>query len=294
MFIRIDHVMICVPDLQQAIAQYRKLGFNMHEGGAHPGKGTHNAIAMNEQDYLELLAVRDAAEYGASGKAGSWNTGLTDFIATGGGIRYIAIQSDNLAADVAAMRARGVEVSDATPGSRRTPGGLELKWRSATLGAANALPIFFIQHETPMEQRRKQVPAGEHPNRVYTLERTYIVCNDLAATAALYAKVLGLPQPKTVKGTVVMSDMAVFQLGEHGLGVVQPYADGPAQDALKRRGPGPFQALYRTHSSNAAEAWIKAQGLPPLQKGVRNTGEVAMLATPDITFGAYVGFVGMA
>lgn len=294
MFTRIDHVMICVPDLQQAIARYRQLGFNMHEGGAHPGKGTHNAIAMNDEDYLELLAVRDINEYGASRGPGSWNTGLTDFIAAGGGIRYIAIQSDDLAADVAAMRARGVDVSDAMPGARRTPSGLELKWQSATLGAANALPIFFIQHGTPMEQRRKQVPAGEHPNRVYTLERTYIVCNDLAATAALYAKVLGLPQPKVVKGTVIMSDMAVFQLGEHGLGVVQPYADGPAQDALTRRGPGPFQALYRTRSSNAAEAWIKAQGLPPLQKGVRNTGEVAMLATPDITFGAYVGFVGMA
>ncbi|MBM3344494.1 MAG: VOC family protein [Betaproteobacteria bacterium] len=297
MFTRIDHVMICVPDLVQAIAQYRKLGFSMHGGGAHPGKGTHNAIAMNNEDYLELLAVRDVAEYAASrttGGPGSWNTGLTDFIAAGGGIRYIAIQSDDLAADVAAMCARGLDVSDVTPGSRRTPAGLELKWQSATLGAANALPIFFIQHLTPLEERRKQVPAGEHPNRVYTLERTYIVCNNLPATAALYARVLGLPQPQVVKGTVIMSDMAVFQLGEHGLGVVEPYADGPAAAALKRRGPGPFQALYRTKSSNAAEAWIKAQGLPPLQKGVRNTGEVAMLATPEMTFGAYVGFVGMA
>jgi catechol 2,3-dioxygenase-like lactoylglutathione lyase family enzyme len=294
MFTRIDHLMFAVPDLAQGIAQYRKLGFNMHAGGDHPGRGTHNAIALNEQDYLELIAVRDLNEYGASRGPGSWNTGLTDFIAAGGGIRYIAIQSDDLAADVVAMRSRGVEVGDATPGRRRTPAGLELKWQSAALGASNPLPIFFIQHETPLAERRKQVPAGEHPNCVFTLERTYIVCHDVAATAALYAKVLGMPQPNTVKGTVIMSDMAVFQLGEHGLGVVQPYADGPAADALKRRGAGPFQALYRTRSSNAAEAWIKTQGLPPLQKGVRNTGEVAMLATPDIALGAYVGFVGMA
>jgi len=294
MFTRIDHVMICVPDLQQGIAQYRKLGFNMHAGGDHPGRGTHNAIALNDEDYLELLAVRDEAEYRASGKPGTSNTGLTDFIAAGGGIRYVIIQSDNLTKDVAAMRARGVEISDVTPGSRRTLAGQELKWQSAVLGAGNALPLFFIQHETPMAERRKQVPAGEHPNRVYTLERTYIVTNDLAATAARYAQVLGLPQPNVVKGTVIMSDMVVFQLGEHGLGVVQPYADGPAADALARRGPGPFQALYRTRSSTAAENWIKAQGLPPLQKGVRNTGEVAMLATPDITFGAYIGFVGIA
>ena len=63
MLTRIDHVMICVPDLAQGIEQYRKLGFNMHPGGVHTGKGTHNAIAFNHDDYLELLAVRDEAEY---------------------------------------------------------------------------------------------------------------------------------------------------------------------------------------------------------------------------------------
>lgn len=294
MFTRIDHVMICVPDLANGIEQYRRLGFNIHPGGAHPGKGTHNAIALNSEDYLELLAVRDAAEYAASGKAGTWNTGLTDFISAGGGIRYVVIQSNDLAADVAAMRARGVDVSDVIEGSRRTPTGLQLQWKSAVPGPANPLPIFFIQHYTPMTQRRAQLPdACAHPNGVYTLERTYIVTRDVEAAAAQYAKVLGMPQPKTVKGTVIMSDMSVFQIGEHGLGVVQPYAPGPAADALERRGPGPFQALYRTKSMGAAERWMKSQGLPPLPRGVRNTGEVAMLATPEFTGGAYIGFVGM-
>ena len=83
MFTRIDHVMICVPDLAAGIAQYGKMGFNIYAGGAHPGRGTHNAIAINDEDYMELLAVRDAAEYAASGKPGTWNTGLTDFIKAG-------------------------------------------------------------------------------------------------------------------------------------------------------------------------------------------------------------------
>ena len=47
MFTRIDHVMICVPDLPQGIAQYHKMGFNIFVGGVHSGKGTHNAIALN-------------------------------------------------------------------------------------------------------------------------------------------------------------------------------------------------------------------------------------------------------
>ena len=294
MFTGIDHVMICVPDLTKGIAQYHKMGFNIHPGGAHPGKGTHNAIALNKEDYIELLAVRDAAEYAASGKPGTWNTGLTDFVAAGGGIRYIVLQSDDLVAEVTAMRGRGVDVGDVTDGSRRTPAGQELRWKSAVLGPKNPLPIFFIQHVTPMEARREQVPiTGNHPNGVYTLERTYIVAHDAEATAATYAKVLGMPLPKMVKGTVIMSNMWVFQIGAHGLGVVQPYDAGPAADALARRGPGPFQALYRTTSMGAATRWMKAQGMPDLPRGVRNTGEVAMLATPEHTGGAYIGFVGM-
>lgn len=300
MFTRIDHVVIAVPDLAQGVAQYRRLGFDMHPGGAHPGMGTHNAIALNQEDYIELLAIRDPAEQkAAAARPGSWVAGLDGFIAAGGGIRYIVVQSDGLAADVAAMRSRGVDVSDAMDGSRLTANGMTLRWRIAVLGEGNPLPIFFIEHDRPMSERRQQLPpasvaqeGGLHPNRVYALERTYIVTRDVENSAALYARVLDMPQPQITKGTVIMSNMAVFQIGPTGLGVVQPYAPGPAADALERRGPGPFQALYRTTSMGAAVRWMQEHGLPPLARGVRNTGEHAMLATPADACGAYIGFVG--
>ena len=293
MITRIDHVMICVPDLDAGIAQFKKLGFNMYAGGQHSGKGTHNAIAFNQDEYIELLAIRDHAEHRtASIKPGSADTALHEFIAAGGGIRYIILQSDDLAAEVAAMRSRGVDVSDVIDGARRTPAGPELRWKIATLGAKNPLPIFFIQHLTRIEERRKQVPPAKHPNGVYALERAYIVTDDAEAAAAVYANVLGVPKPALTKGTVIMSNMAVFQLGPTGLGVVQPYAEGPAADALNRRGPGPFQALYRTTSMGAAARWMQEKGLPPLARGIRNTGEHAMLATPADACGAYIGFVG--
>ena len=312
MFTRIDHVVIAVADVLQGMAQYRKLGFDIYPGGAHPGMGTHNAIALNQDDYMELLAIRDPAEQSvAAARPGSWVAGLAEFVAAGGGIRYIVLQSDDLIADVAAMRNRGVDVSDAMAGSRFTAAGQELRWKLAMLGGQNALPIFFIEHLTPMAERRKQVPSaaaqttpspamppyamkerGFHPNGVYALERSYIVTPDVERAAATYARVLGLPQPPITPGTVIMSDMAVFQIGATGLGVVQPYAPGPAADALERRGPGPFQALFRTTSMGAAARWMKEQGLPPLARGVRNTGEHAMLATPAEACGAYIGFVG--
>jgi hypothetical protein len=52
MLTRIDHVMICVPDLQRGIDTYSRIGFNIYPGGAHVGRGTHNAIAFLQDDYL--------------------------------------------------------------------------------------------------------------------------------------------------------------------------------------------------------------------------------------------------
>ena len=290
MLTRIDHVMICVPDLQQGIDAYTRIGFNVSPGGVHPGQGTHNAIAFHEEDYLELLSVRDRDEY----RAGHPGGGLLEFLARGGGLRYVAVQSDNLEADVAQMRQRGIDVSDPRDGARQTPTGQVLRWRAATLGPRHPLPLFFIEHLTPLPERRQAAQAGTHPNGVLRVDRVYIAVTDVVATAETYSYVLGMPAPQVQRGTVIKADMAVFDLGPTGLTVAQPAEPGPAADALARRGPGPFQVLYRTSSMDAAAHWMASHGLPPPARGLRNTGEQAMLVRPDDACGAYIGFVGPA
>jgi hypothetical protein len=296
MLTRIDHVMICVSSLEQGIEAYTRLGFNIYPGGAHTGKGTHNAIAFHGEDYLELMSISDRDEYlAARAAAGTQGSSLVDFLADGGGLRYVVVQSDDLSADVAAMRRRGVDVHDPTPGARRTPGGRQLEWQAATLGPRNPLPIFFIQHLTPLADRGAQVPdAGRHPNGVLGVERAYITVPDVAVAAASCARVLGTPTPKIQRGAVIKADMAVFELGPTGLTVAEPAEPGPAAEALRRRGPGPFQVLYRTRSMDAAARWMAEHGVPPPTWGVRNTGEQAMLVGPDQACGAYIGFVGPA
>ena len=291
MLTRIDHVMICVPDLELGIEAYTRIGFNIYPGGVHPGRGTHNAIAFHENDYLELLSVRDRDEHVAA--AGGPDTRLLEFMARGGGFRYVAVQSDDLAPDVAAMRGRGVDVGDAVEGGRRTPGGHELRWRAAGLGPRNPLPIFFIQHLTPVAERRLQVPrAGNHPNGVLRIDRVYIAVPDVAGAAETYGRVLGIAVPAVQRGNVIKADMAVFNVGPTGLTVAQPAEPGPAAEAFARRGPGPFQVLYRTSSTGGAVRWMADHGLPPPARGIRNTGEQAMLVRPEDACGAYIGLVG--
>jgi catechol 2,3-dioxygenase-like lactoylglutathione lyase family enzyme len=290
MLTRIDHVMICVPDLQHGIDTYTRLGFTVSPGGVHPGQGTHNAIAFHEEDYLELLSVRDRDEYLSSHPGG----GLLEFLVQGGGFRYVAVQSDDLVADVAQMRQRGVDVSDPRNGARQTPTGQALRWKAATLGPRHPLPLFFIEHLTPLSERRQAAQAGSPPNGALRVERVYIAVADVAAAAETYSHVLGMLVPKVQRGAVIKADMAVFDLGSTGLTVAQPAEPGPAADALARRGPGPFQVLYRTRGMDAAARWMAAHGVPPPMRGIRNTGEQAMLVRPDDACGAYIGFVGPA
>lgn len=291
MLTRVDHVMICVPDLERGIEAYRRVGFNIYPGGAHTGRATHNAIAFTGEEYLEVLSIRDRAAVTPGGPDES----LAHYLDKGGGFRVVALQSDDLAGDVAAMRRRGVDVGPIQDGSRRTPAGQELRWRAAFPGPGDPLPVFFVQHLTPLEERRRQVPkAGDHPNGALRVDRVYLAVPDVAAASRRYARVLGLPEPRIQRGAVIKADMAVFDLGPTGLTVAQPAEPGPAAEALGRAGPGPFQVLYRTSSMDGAVRWMTGHGLPEPAQGVRNTGERAILVGPEHTGGAYVGFVGPA
>src|SRR6266545_2465879 len=218
MLTRIDHVMICPPSLEHGIEAYTRIGFDIRPGGATSTKGTHNAIAFLEDDYLELASMSDREAYLAASPGG----GLADFLARGGGFRYVIVQSDDLAADVRAMRQRGVEVGDPTDGSRRTPSGQTLNWKLAVPGPANPLPLLFIQHLTPLAERRAQAPGAGHPNRALRIDRVYIVVSDIAVAVPQYSRVLGMPAPSVQRGAVIKADMAVFDLGPTGLTLARP------------------------------------------------------------------------
>ena len=68
--------------------------------------------------------------------------------------------------------------------------------------------------------RRRRAPAGgRHPNGVLRIERADVAVNDVAKDAATYGRVLGMPVPTVVRGSVIKAEMAVFEIGPTGLGV---------------------------------------------------------------------------
>lgn len=133
----LDHVLIAVTDLESAAATFEeRFGLASIEGGRHPGWGTANRIVPLGSSYLELVAVVDEAA--ASGSPfGRW---IAQGASAAGRPIGWAVRTE--AIDDLTTRL-GVAVTD---GSRRTPSGEVLRWRSAGVEGAIAEPAlpFFI------------------------------------------------------------------------------------------------------------------------------------------------------
>jgi len=210
-------------------------------------------------------------------------------------IDHVAIGVGDLAAGIAAYRRIGFDVDDSGAAYcaddwlqlARGREGLQSVALASDAAGRDSAGAEYLRVVAP----RKSI-AGRHPNGALRIERVYIGVTDLAAAVKQYSGALGLA-PKMERGTVINADMAIFQLGPTGLGLAHPVGPGVAADALSR-GPGPFQVLFRTSGMDAAAKWMADHGVPPPVRGIRNTGEHAMLVPPLHACGVYIGFVGPA
>ena len=137
---QLDHVLIAVTELESAGEAFEeRFGLASVEGGRHPAWGTANRIVPLGSNYLELVGVVDKA-VAAESAFGRWVAEGAS--ATGRPIGW-AVRTD--AIDEVATRL-GLGVVD---GSRTTPSGQRLRWRSAGVEQAMAAPAlpFFIQWE---------------------------------------------------------------------------------------------------------------------------------------------------
>ncbi len=178
----IDHVVILVKDLAQAVQDYTGLGFQVVEGGEHTDGATHNAlIAFEDGSYLELIAFKRAAP-----QHRWW-----PFTQIGGGEGLIdfALLPTDIEADIAAARARGVDYSGPHPGGRFRLDGIELRWQTG-LPPTTDLP-FLCADLTPRPLRVPDGPALVHPNGAKGIQSLVVLVSDRTASLRRYQALLG-------------------------------------------------------------------------------------------------------
>lgn len=155
MGIEIDHVVICIDDLDAGAGLlWSRYGLNSYPGGRHAGHGTANRIVPLGSSYLELVAIVDSEEASAS-TFGEW-------VEAEAGQELkpsaLCLPTDDL--DLVSARL-GLEV---TAMSRGRPDGVQLRWRLAGLNRTvdDGLP-FFIEWDIRDEHhpgRGTQLPAA--------------------------------------------------------------------------------------------------------------------------------------
>lgn len=239
MFKAIDHLVIVVRNLDQAAADYERLGFAVFPGGRHP-VGSHNAlISFADGSYLEIIAFyRDATAH-------RWWKPL------GTGERFVdfCLQTDDLQGDTYALRAAGVAIKDPVPWSRTRPDGYELKWLlSLATDTHRGVAPFLIQDITPREERVP--PPPKHKNGVLGIDTVTVAVDDVSAIDGWYRAVLGR-KGEAVRRKSLVAEGLRHTIGPHRFDFLTPLnASSPLADWLRTYGPSPYAATLRIQSSS--------------------------------------------
>ncbi len=260
----VDHIVVCVDDGARAVETYRSLGFNVREGALTDRQVAYAVFG----DFYIVFAEDDGAE----------------------GLCRLVLRSDDLETELARLRSAGIggtaPIDDPLDGPRGS-----LARRTASVDAP--IPLGLVQHQhDPSERIAFLGGPVDHPNTATVLERIYVVVESIRGELRRFEHLLGVPAPEPEMGTVIMSLMSVFYIGEIGIAVAEPRGPGPTAEALRSRGPGMFQVLFRAGHLDQAAGLMVDNGVPSPTRGTRLSGENALLVKPENACNVYVAFAG--
>lgn len=179
----LDHVVINVMGkLDEAAAQYARLGFALTERGHHT-LGSSNNLAIFGTNYLELLGYLPGRE---TMRADLWAhpAGLT-------GLVFKSVDADLV---YATLKSRGVPVMEPMSFARPValPGGAQdARFKVIRVGGdvVRNGRTFFCHHDTPELVYRPEWQV--HPNGVTDITEFVIASHEPARTATVYDQMFG-------------------------------------------------------------------------------------------------------
>jgi hypothetical protein len=278
--IGIDHAVVMVKDLDNAAANYKRLGFTVSPRGTHSAHmGSGNYTIMFDPDYMELLGVLAPTEHNAPARA---------FLEKHGeGIERIAFTAIDSAAGAEEIRARGLTPVGPVDFERPVmlPDGTvsAAKFRVFQWPVAEApggVRIFACQHRT-----RETVWIPElmtHANAAKRLKQVLIATPEPAKEAVHLSRLIDREAKAEADGAVTVpsgddrADFVFLTLGQ--LGKRYP---GVSLAGLAERGGG---ALVLASADLTATE--KALGAAASRSGS------AICVAPAAANGTLLAFVG--
>lgn len=271
----IDHLVLCVRDLDEARRFYERLGFTVTPRALHPF-GTGNHLIQCEGNFIELLTVVEPAKIVAA-RPGEFSFGDHNarFLKGGEGMSMLALASDDARRDQGKFSANGLDTYPVFDFSRRTtlPDG-----RQATVAFSLAyvtdarlpgLAFFVSQQHAPQYFWKPEYQR--HANGATAVSEVVMVTDEPATLRDLFGKLEGAenvkPRDGSLKVETARGRIVVLPPGHFA----RRYPDAPAPPA----GAAPRFAAYRVE--------------------VADLGRVAALLTKNaVTFGKAGGRLQIA
>jgi len=151
----LDHILLGASSLEGGIAFVEKhTGVTAALGGVHPGRGTRNAlVSLGDRHYLEIIAP-DPAQTAAADHYGVKKLTAPRLVGW-------AAHPGDLNAFAGRLRKANLAFDGPTPGSRRSPDGRLLEWKTLNLhDTREGLLPFFIEWSTDTVHPSVDSPAG--------------------------------------------------------------------------------------------------------------------------------------
>lgn len=214
----LDHLVVCVDDLDGAAADWAALGFTVTPRAQHPF-GTHNRLIQLDGFFIELLTIAEPEKITPAPPGGfSFAAFNQQFAARGEGASMLVFETDDFEADHAAARENGLQTYPPFTFSRlaRNARGEEAKvsfgLNFVTCPALPDMAFFSCQQFNP--EYFWDAAYQTHDNGIVGVGEVVIVCEDVAAPVDFFARLIGVEGNKgvfsTARGDIVVCDRGAF------------------------------------------------------------------------------------
>jgi catechol 2,3-dioxygenase-like lactoylglutathione lyase family enzyme len=202
----VDHVVLCVRDLDAAVARYNALGFTTTPRAEHPW-GTANALVQLDGNFIELLAIAEPEKVQAASFGGfSFGGFCQRFTDRHEGMAMLVFEGADARAEQAEFAAAGLDTYPPFDFSRsaKLPDGGEaivgFSLAFVTHPAMKEAAFFTCQQHAP--EHFWKPDYQKHANGAQQIRRVVMVADAPASYADLFS---GLQSP----GAVTIADQAL-------------------------------------------------------------------------------------
>ncbi len=280
----IDHLVLCVDDLDAARLFYERLGFTTTPRATHPF-GTGNSLVQLRGNFIELLGVVEPENIKPA-DPGHFSFGAHNqaFLEAGEGMSMLAFASEDARRDQAAFAEKGLTTYPVFDFSRRAAlpaGGEATVAFSLAYGTDDRMPgIAFFTCQQHAPQYFWKPEYQRHANGAVAVDEVIMAAPAPAALGNLFA---GLQGPGNVAAS---DDRLVVETGRGRITVLGPgplAARFPALD-VEAAGGAPRFVGYRVSVDDIGrtEALLTERGAP------FRTGADGLRIDPTDAFGVVI------